>query len=295
MRVRQKGLGFHLMVENLLGKTMDYRMTGIPRTMQDEEDPQFIIKGNHIDYMYISKEEEFSNGEKIVTEGSYGNWIWVVLEGMVEVTKNTSNGPIIIARLGEGCFIGTLISLFYGEVRRSATVTAVGDVHLGILDQERLSSDFSCSSKDFRDLLESYTSRLFKITNRVVNLPQEKQEISQLIKGKKPFMGKRTVMNQVFRIMEGEASVVRESTKGFFPLLKLDKKDFFGPVPFMDINQEFYNAQIFASNDLKILEVDLVILHQEYDKMPVTLKNLIYDAGNCIYKTTNMISTLHLF
>ena len=67
-KIGQKGLGFHIMVEHLLGKAMDSRMTEIPRTMQDEKDPPFTIKGNPIDYMYISKEEQFSNREKIVTE-----------------------------------------------------------------------------------------------------------------------------------------------------------------------------------------------------------------------------------
>lgn len=271
---------------------MDSVINGKPNSAQEEEKLPYIIKGNPVDYMYLSDEERFSHGGKIVTEGQYGNWIWVILEGMVEVTKNTSTGPVLIARLGKGCFIGTLISLFHGEVRRSATVTAVGDVQLGILDHQRLSSDFSCASKDFRELLASYTSRLFKITNKVLNLPQDKQALYQIIKGGKPFMGEKTTMNAVFRILEGEASVVRESTKGILPLLKLDKSDLFGPVPFMDIKHEFHDARIFASNDLKIQEMDMGILHKEYDQMPVTLRNLIYDAGNCIYKTTNMVSTL---
>ncbi len=274
---------------------MDFRMRSIENNMQHEGRQQSIIRGNPVDYMYIVDEKKFQNGENIVTEGSYGNWIWVVLEGMVEVSKNTSNGTIIVARLGEGCFIGTLISLFFGRVQRRATVTAAGDVHLGILDHQRLSSDFSCLSVDFRDLLLSYTSRLFKITNRIVNLPQEKQETIQLIEGKKSFIKKGTIKNNIFRIMEGEASVVRESKKGFYPLLKLDTRDFFGPVPFMDIRQEFYSAHIFASNDLKIQEVDMEGLHKEYAQMPVTLRNLIYDVGNCIYKTTNLVSTFHLF
>lgn len=271
---------------------MDFGMKNIIDNKKHKKVRQTIIKGNPVDYMYIADEKIFRNGENIVTEGSFGNWIWVILEGSVKVTKNTPKGSHILAKLGQGCFIGTLISLFYGEIRRSATVTADGEVHLGILDHERLAADFSSSSRDFRDILASYTSRLFKINNKIVGVLEKGQEINQLINSKKPFMAQGKPINDVFRIVEGEASVVRESNKGFSPLLRLNKKDFFGPVPFMDIKQEFCNAQIFGSDDLKIQEVDIGILHQEYDQMPVTLRNLICDAGNCIYKTTNMISNL---
>jgi len=281
---------FNTTENDCLNAGRGFEMSLSDTSMQYMEDPQFVIKGSSIDYMYIINEETFPNGAKIVTEGSYGNWIWVLLEGMVEVTKTTPSGPVVIARLGQGSFIGTLISLFYGSLKRSATVTAIGKVHLGVLDHERLHSDFSCCSWNFRNMLASYTNRLYKITNNVVKPPQEKLSLRRLIKEKKPFTRERHVINEVFHIIEGEACVVKKGIKGPFPVLELSKNDFFGPVPFMDIQQEFRSAQIFSSNDLRIEKIDIGMLNEEYNEMPVTLKNLIYHAGSCIYKTTNMLS-----
>jgi Domain of unknown function (DUF4388)/Cyclic nucleotide-binding domain len=82
------------------------------------------IKGPLVDYLYVIREEYYEDGAPIVKEGRYGKWLWVVYEGTVRVTKETARGPLILARLGEGCFIGTIRALLFGEYERNATVTA---------------------------------------------------------------------------------------------------------------------------------------------------------------------------
>ncbi len=112
-----------------------------------------IIKGPVVDYMYVIDEEEFRDGDRIVSEGGHGDWIWVILEGTVLVTRETSNGPVTLARLGEGCFVGTLSSLLRREHVRDATVTAVGDVQLGVLDIQRMSGECAALSLNLKELL----------------------------------------------------------------------------------------------------------------------------------------------
>ncbi|MBW1676221.1 MAG: DUF4388 domain-containing protein, partial [Deltaproteobacteria bacterium] len=119
-----------------------------------------LIKGRLINYMYIIDEEEFRDGERIVAEGGHGNWIWVILEGMVEITIT--------------CL------LWRGHVR-SATVTAVGNVQLGVLDAERLSEEYASLSPEFRQLLLSLDARLIKITDTAVDLFMKKNRPDRLI------------------------------------------------------------------------------------------------------------------
>ena len=119
-----------------------------------------VIKGPAIDYLYILDEEEFPDGRTVVKEGSHGKWIWVILDGAAQITRETSRGPLTIAKLGEGCFIGSFTSLLFQEYARSATVTAMGDLRLGLLDTQRLAGEFYTLPADFRNTLSSLDRRL---------------------------------------------------------------------------------------------------------------------------------------
>ena len=261
---------------------------GNERSRKGIEGAPPIIKGPPVDYMYVLEEEKFQDGARIVQEGGYGNWIWVVLDGVVEISRKTLNGSMGIARLGEGCFIGTLLSLFHSENRRSATVTAIGDAHLGMLDTQRLSADFTYLSPEFRGLLGSFTQRLIKITDTVTDLSMKQPRSDELIKDKKPFMENESY-DDVFAIKEGEAHVIKQDVEGFLPLLTLEKQDVFGHVPFIDIGHEPHSALIFASKDLKTEKIDMESIQSEFDQLPCTLMSLVYDVSNCISKTTQIV------
>ena len=83
-----------------------------------------IIKGPKVDYTYVIEEEKFTDGAKIVKEQGHGNWLWVILEGVVNVLRDTPDGQRTIARLGEGCFIGTPEAFIQRENVRTASVVA---------------------------------------------------------------------------------------------------------------------------------------------------------------------------
>ena len=197
-----------------------------------------VIKGALVDYDHVVGEEEFRDGDRIAREGGHGKWIRVIMKGTADVSKETSNGPMTVARLGEGCFIGTLNALSYGGSVRSATVTAVGDVELALLDTERLSREHSSLSPEFNKLLLSLEERVIKITNRYVELSLKEDKSKVLLKDKKVIMQKGSSKKDLFTISEGEAYVVGQTRKGPLHLLTLQKEDVFGYVPFLDMGHE---------------------------------------------------------
>ncbi len=251
-----------------------------------------VNKGPLIDYTYVLAEEHFRDGEIIVKEGSYGNWIWVILEGTVNITRQTSKGPVPLARLGQGCFIGTLLSLLHGDNTRSATVTALGEVQLGLLDTQRLAGEYASLSSDLRGLLFSLAGRLGKISDSTVNLFQESYNTDGLTKGKQVIIEKGSAKEEIYAITEGETYVIGKTSKGDLPLFSLQKKDVFGYVPFMDFGHEPRSAEVLASQDLKVDKLDPEKLRQEFNQLSGTFKNLVSDLGTCVSVTTRLACQL---
>ncbi|MBW2117780.1 MAG: cyclic nucleotide-binding domain-containing protein, partial [Deltaproteobacteria bacterium] len=220
--------------------------------------------------------------------GGHGRWIWVILEGMVDVTRETADGTMAVARLGEGCFIGGFASLLRKEAVRTATVTAVGDVQLGVVDADILSRQYSSLSSDFKKFLISLDGRLRGITDRAVELHMKKSGKDMLPADTKPIIKRGSSKEDLFVITEGDAYVVGQTPKGDMPLLTLKKNDVFGYLPFMDIGHESRFASILASKDLEVSKLDPENLRKEYEQLSGTFKNLVYNVGSCISATTGL-------
>jgi CRP-like cAMP-binding protein len=247
-----------------------------------------VVKGPLPDYMYVVQEERFPDGHKIVKEGTFGNWIWVILEGEVDITKETPQGAVRVARLGEGCFIGTLLSLLHGVNRRTATATAVGEVHLGLLDTLRLSGEYATLSPRFKGVLLSLTSRLFKITDRTVGMLVNRNEANRVLENETLLMDEEALYEGVYSISHGETWVVSNTSNGYLPLCVLSHRDVFGNVPFLDIGHEPRCASIVECDDLGVERLDGEILYDEYDRLSATFKSLVQNVGSCIAETTRM-------
>lgn len=253
-----------------------------------ERDALPVIKGPLVNYMYIIDEEEFRDRERIVVEGAHGNWIWVILEGEVEITRQTSNGPMTIARLGEGSTIGTIRCLVWREHVRSATATAVGNVQLGVLDTENLSEEYARLTSQFKELLLSMDARLGKVTDTAVELFMKENKAHGLIGDKK------VVINEgLFTIMEGEAYVVKRTPQGYLSLLTLKRDDVFGYAPFMDIGHELRCGSVIASKDLRINRLDTDSLRKEYDRLSPIFKGFIGNIATCVSLTGRLVGKAH--
>lgn len=247
-----------------------------------------VLKGPFIDYVFVVDEEAYREGDQIVKEGGHGKWIWVIMEGTVKVTKDVDGKQIPIARLGEGSFIGTFTSFLFKENMRSATVTAEGEVRLGLLDNERLSTEYAGLSHGLKTMLLSLDRRLRYITDHAVKMNEQGTPF-EMPKDLRPIIKKGCTKDRLFLITAGKAVVVKKTSKGHFPLLTLGKGDFFGYVPFWEIGHEPRAAAVYGSKNLKANKLKLEKLQAEYESLSGTFKNLIDNVSSYISLSTKML------
>ena len=245
-----------------------------------------LIKGPLADYSYVVDEETFYDGDEIVQEGNHGNWIWVVLEGVAEIVKETPKGPLSILRIGDGAFLGSIASLLQGDNVRSATVRAAGNVQLGMLDTQLMTSELANQSLDFREFIQALDIRLKHVISMIVDIYTGDKKAVELIEGKKPLIKQGQAEERLFKITSGDAVVARETDAGLVPLAHLQKGDFFGHIPFLDMGNEPQAASVFASPNLKLAALDPGALQKEHEILSSTLQNLLAHLASSISVTT---------
>ncbi len=253
-----------------------------------------LVKGPIVDYMYVIDEEEFLDGNEIVFEGNYGNWMWVILEGIVEITRETPKGPLNLISIGNGAFVGSIASFLSEGNVRSATVVARGHVQLGMLDSQRLSGEFAKMSPELRRFVKSLDKRLKQVSNNTRDLYMKKNSFDELTKNKKVVIEQGKSEDRAFTITNGNVVIARETDSGFIPLSNMGKGDYFGNIPFINMGHEPHNAYVFASKDLKLSPIDLKKLRQEYDDLSQTFKNIIENTATCISVTTLLASRFQI-
>jgi CRP-like cAMP-binding protein len=252
-----------------------------------------IIKGPFVDYMYVVDEEEFHEGDEIVVEGSYGNWMWVILEGSVEITKTTSKGPLQLLRLSEGAFVGSVASFLSENTVRNATATALSRVQLGMLDSQRLAGDFAAISPEMRAICLSLDNRLKKITDTVGQIYVNDGQVDGILQSKQPVIEQGKNEERAFIINRGSVALVRKTESGVVPLLELGKGDFFGYIPFLKMSHEPYSAAVLASKDLKVAPLDIKALEKEHQELSSAFRNMIENLATSISVTTLIACEYH--
>jgi CRP/FNR family cyclic AMP-dependent transcriptional regulator len=121
--------------------------------------------------MELSRSVEYNDGEFIVLEGGETDRaVFVVLEGQVQVVKETEKGQVNVAVLEEGDIFGEVSFLAQKRGRRSASVVARGRVKIGILDQEKLTAEFRRLSPTFQKMLRDVSERFSKTTELATRL-----------------------------------------------------------------------------------------------------------------------------
>ncbi len=260
-----------------------------PGEAADGDHPAFqVIKGPLPDYSYIIEEEEFREGERIVKQGGHGKWLWVIFEGEVEVIRDIPDGSLTVSRLGEGCFIGTFAALLFREYARTATVKALGDVRLGLIDTEQLSTVFNSLSPGFRRILLSLDDRLKNVTQTAVDIYIKSDNLKKPSGDHKTIIKKGSTKEELFSLKQGEAEVVISTEKGPLTLCSIGKNTVFGYIPFLDMGHELGHASVRAARGLKADKIDITNLQEEYNSLPGTFQNLIYVLGTLIFTTTRL-------
>ncbi len=245
-----------------------------------------IIKGPLVDYLHVVDEEEFFDGEEIIIEGNHGNWVWVILEGTVELSKSTTEGSIKFLQISDGAFIGSLSSLFSDDSVRNVTATAVGNVQLGMLDSQGLGSELGRMSSEFKNLVRSVDKRFDEVMQNAVNAYLQKDVSKQLLKDRRPVIMEGKNDDKAFVITGGNASVVRKTDMGIVMLVSsMGKGDVIGPIAFLDMGLEPGSAIVMGDQDLKVTKLDRQTLNEEYEQLSSTFKNILENLSTCILAT----------
>jgi CRP-like cAMP-binding protein len=252
-----------------------------------------LIKGPFVDYMYVVDEEEFYEGDEIVIEGNYGNWMWVVLEGIVEISKQTDAGPLKILRLGDGAYVGSISSFLTESSVRRTTAKATSRVQLGMLDSHLLANEYAAMSHELREVVKSLDNRLNQVTDNLALIHVDKDEAAHFLRDKRPVIEQGQNEQRVFTITKGKAAIGRKTEEGIVPLIELSKGDFFGHIPFLKTGHEPHAASVFASADLKISPLDVSDLVAEYEGLPNSFRHIIENLATCISVTTMIACENH--
>ena len=257
------------------------------------------IKGPLIDYIYIADEETFRDGDKIVEEGKFGSWMWVILEGIFRIVKETPNGPMDLLRISEGSFVGNISTFLARQHVRGASAIAEGMVQLGVVDSQRLSNEFSAMSKKFRELLIGFDHRLGQVSSHTMRIRLNQPVLLELQEEYEPLANLEDTDTEdddsfiyddenAYIIREGRAAIVRNIGGVDVIIAELSPGDFIGRIPFLNTGHEPYSANIYRTSDLKLSLVDIDPLQKEYDRLSVTFKNIIENISSSISATTQV-------
>lgn len=110
---------------------------------------------------YLAGEEAYESGDIVIEEGSKGDWVYVVLDGQVKVTKRTSAGMLTIDILKRGAIFGEM-ALFGKafEARSASVIAADGPTRVGVLETRQLIDDYESLSPRIRLLIKALIMRL---------------------------------------------------------------------------------------------------------------------------------------
>ncbi len=178
----------------------------------------------------VATEDTYQDGQIIFNEGSFGDWIYIIQSGSVEISKTVKGEKKVIEILQAGEVFGELG--FIGGIKRTATAKAVGVTTLGIIDREFLDNEFNKLSAQFRTILVAVTDRFRKMLERANDFatrsePRIPKALSVVFKDRKSFVQAYTK-----NISTGGLSIKTENPlpPGHQFLLKLEIPGMKGPM-----------------------------------------------------------------
>ena len=113
----------------------------------------------------IASYESYADGQVIFEEGSHGDWIYIVDEGEVEISKSIDGVKTIVEILKPGDVFGEMA--YIAKIPRTATATAKGQTSVGVVDRNFFDQEFNKLSQDFQHMLKTVAFRLRKTTDMV--------------------------------------------------------------------------------------------------------------------------------
>ncbi len=116
----------------------------------------------------IIREESFSSGQIIYKQDGPGDWLYVIISGSVETSRNVEGKEFVIEKLQPGELFGEIE--FIGGTKRAVTARAIGDTTIGLVDRESIKNEYARLSKQFKSILETIPARLQKMIDRACDI-----------------------------------------------------------------------------------------------------------------------------
>lgn len=102
--------------------------------------------------------QRFADGETIVSEGVVSNNAYIIMEGKVNVTKKVDKKTVLINTLDTGEVFGEMGLI--SQALRSASVVAVGNVTIGVIEREYFEKIVTDLPEDVQAIVRALVDRL---------------------------------------------------------------------------------------------------------------------------------------
>jgi len=113
----------------------------------------------------IADEQTFEDGQVIWEEGSFGDWIYLIQAGKVELSKMVRGQKVVIDRLQADEVFGEIGYIL--ESPRTFTARAIGPTTLGIIDRDFLDQEYNRMPDDFKVIMRSLARRVVEASENV--------------------------------------------------------------------------------------------------------------------------------
>jgi len=115
--------------------------------------------------------QHYGDGDTIVTEGIMSNNAYVILKGQVRVTKKIDKKIVSVGTLSEGEVFGEMGLI--SETVRSANITAIGDVTVGVIYKEFFDKAMDELQDGMKPIIQSLVERLRITTHLLTRIGME--------------------------------------------------------------------------------------------------------------------------
>jgi len=106
---------------------------------------------------------KYKKGEQIIKQGDYGISIYIILNGYVEVFRESEGADVVLSTLGPGDIFGEMIFLNRGVEVRSASARALQDSELEVWHPDDLAKKYEEIAPVLKALINQVLRRLLRM------------------------------------------------------------------------------------------------------------------------------------
>ncbi|TDJ50037.1 MAG: cyclic nucleotide-binding domain-containing protein [Nitrospina sp.] len=123
--------------------------------------------------------QRFADGEIIVSEGVVSNNAYIIMEGKVNVTKKVDKKTVLINTLDTGAVFGEMGLI--SQALRSASVVAVGNVTIGVIERENFDKIVADLPEDVQAIVRALVDRLRFTSEQLSRIGLELEKTKNVI------------------------------------------------------------------------------------------------------------------